>query len=249
MNIFNKILFPKISWWVWVLLPLTFFGFYPTYFSKLFTKLPSVFHVHAFFMLLWIIMVLVQPWLIFKKRTKIHKRIGRISYFLMPVVLFTAWLMIRHSYFNFMTDESAKHATAGKTIAAGELALDAAEYMRIGILYWLWLGIFYTLAIVNRKEVVSHATFMFAAILTLLGPTVDRIIIPIYVKNNWNIDFFISTFILIDVLLISLLIHQWRKQIAVKAVVLALSIYVVGQSVFYLFPRLYMWKLIIDPFG
>jgi hypothetical protein len=157
--------------------------------------------------------------------------------------------MIRHSYFKFIADESAKNTLAGKTITEHELALDAGAYMLIGILYWLWLGIFYVLAIVKRKEVVSHATFMFAAILTLLGPTVDRIIIPVYVKNDWNIDFFITTFLLIDVLLISLLVHQWRKRIAVKAVITALSIYVAGQLVFYLFPRSYLWKLLIDPFG
>lgn len=231
------------------MIPLTFLGFNPTYFSKLFGSLPSIFHIHALFMLMWIAMVIIQPWLILKKKTKLHKSIGKFSYFLMPVVLFTAWLMIRHGYFKFITDETAKLAKEGKTISTGEMFINAAEYMNIGVLYWLWLGIFYSLAVVNRKKIVAHASYMFAAILTLLGPTLDRILIPIYLDNSLPINFFIITFILIDVLLAGLLFYQWKQNLSIKATFTALIIYLAGQSVFFLLPRMYFWKIWIDPFG
>lgn len=200
-------------------------------------------------MLLWIMMILIQPLLILKKKTKLHKRIGKISYFLMPAILFTAWLMIRHSYFEFIGDETAKLVLSGKTIPVGEMVNNAAEYMLIGVLYWLWLGTFYLLAVISRKKIVFHTTYMFAAILTLLGPTVDRILIPIYLKYALNINFFISTFILIDLLLMALLIYQWKKGTALKATVVALSIYIFGQLIFFLFPKIYLWKILIDPFN
>jgi len=249
MNIMHRILFPKITWWLWLLIPLTFFGFNPSYFSKLFTGLPSIFHIHVLFMIMWIAMILVQPFLILKKKTKPHKAIGKLSYFLMPVVLLTTWLMIRHSYFNFITDETAKLAREGKTISANEMIINAAEYMNIGVLYWLWLGIFYTLAVINRKRIVLHATYMFAAVLTLLGPTIDRILIPLYINYNLNVNFFIVTFILIDILLAALLIYQWKKGINLKGTIAALSIYVFGQVVFFALPRMYLWRLLIDPFS
>ena len=249
MNVLHKILFPKFTWWLWLLIPLTFFGFNPTYFSKIFTGLPSIFHIHVFFMVLWIAMILIQPWLIFKKKTKLHKTLGKFSYILMPLVLLTTWLMIRHSYFKFIADETSKMASEGKNITANEMILNAAEYMNIGVLYWLWLGIFYSLAVVNRKKIVLHATFMFAAILTLLGPTVDRIIIPYFIKYNLEVNFFITTFILIDLILATLLIYQWKKRLPPKAAMTALGIYLIGQAVFFIFPRIYLWKILIDPFN
>jgi hypothetical protein len=167
----------------------------------------------------------------------------------MPVVLFTAWLMIRHSYFKFITDETARLAKEGKMIPAAEMVTNAAEYMNIGVLYWLWLGIFYSLAVVNRKKIVPHASYMFAAILTLLGPTLDRILIPVYLDYKLPINFFIATFILIDVLLAALLYYQWKRGLSVKATIIALIIYLAGQSVFFLLPRIYFWKIWIDPFG
>lgn len=198
-------------------------------------------------MLLWIAVILIQPWLILKKKTRLHKKIGKLSYFLMPVVLFTAWLMIRHSYFKFITDETARLAKEGKTIPAEEMFINAAEYMNIGVLYWLWLGIFYSLAVVNRKMIVAHASYMFAAILTLLGPTVDRMLIPLYINYNLQVNFFIATFILIDVLLVTLLFYQWKQGLPIKATFTALIIYLAGQLVIFMLPRIYFWKILIDP--
>lgn len=165
----------------------------------------------------------------------------------MPVVLFTAWLMIRHGYFKFIADETAKLASEGKTIPAEEMILNAAEYMNIGVLYWLWLGIFYSLAVAHRKRIVAHASYMFAAILTLLGPTVDRILIPMYINYNLPVNFFIATFILIDVLLVALLFYQRKQSLSARATFTALIIYLAGQLVFFLLPRTYFWKILIDP--
>ncbi len=199
-------------------------------------------------MVVWIIMILVQPWLIMRKKTKLHKRIGKLSYFIMPVVLFTAWLMIRHSYFQFMADETAKVSAAAQTVTQQEMNARAAEYMSIGVLYWLWLGVFYVLAVINRKKIVAHATYMFAAILTLLGPTLDRIIIPLYVKYDLNIHFFITTFILINLLLLALVLYQFKKGTAIKPALVSLGIYIAGQLLYFFLPGRFFWNILIDPF-
>lgn len=247
MKALDKILFQKINWWLLLLLPLVAFGFFPTYFGKLFQNLPSIFHIHAFFMLLWIGMAIVQPYLIKKKKTKIHKRIGKLSYFLMPVVLFTAWLMIRHSYFKFMADETIRMAKEGASLTAPQMTIHAAEYMRIGVLYWFWLGLFYVLAVINKRKMVFHATYMFAAILTLLGPTVDRFLYHVYGWMHMNPDPFIATFILIDLLLAALLFYQRRHGVDVKATAVTIMIYLAGQVIFYLLPKMMLWKFLIDP--
>lgn len=242
----NKILFPRIFLWLLLFIPLTLVGFYPTYFSQFITGVPSIYHIHAFFMTLWIALAVLQPYLIYKKKTKQHKLIGKLSYFIMPFVLMSAWFMTRHSYFNFISAELTKtHAT----LVTDELRIAAGEYMHIGVVYASLLAIFYLLAVINRKRMAYHATFMFAATLTLIGPTVDRIIIPQFIHYKISIDVFLSSFLLIDAILIMLLIYQYRKGTTIKPVISALMIYVVMQTVFYVFPKMKLWYLIIDPLG
>lgn len=242
----NKVVFPRIFLWLLLFIPLTLVGFYPTYFSQLIYGIPSIYHVHAFFMTLWIAMAVLQPYLIHRKKTKQHRVIGKASYFIMPLVIVSAWFMTRYSYFNFIQAELAK--TKSHEITS-ELRIAAGEYMRTGVLYGFLLADFYLLAVLNRKKMVYHATFMFAATLTLIGPTVDRIIIPQLIRYKISIDVFLPSFLLIDALLFTLLIYQYRKRTTLRPVLIALSIYIAMQTVFYVFPTMKFWHLIIDPMG
>ena len=248
MKLTDKFLLPKLTWWLLLLIPLVLFGFFPTYYGKLFDKLPSIYHVHATFMSLWVIMAIVQPYLINTKKAKMHRLIGKASYFIMPVVLFTAWLMIRHSYFLFITGEADRAKTERVVVDLDKLSQDAATYMRIGVLYWLWLLVFYTLAVVNRKRLLYHSTFMLAAVLTLLGPTVDRILYHVYGWLKISPDPFIATFLLIDILLLVILIYQRRNGKSPWPVFISLAIYLVGQLIFYFLPGLGIWRILIEPF-
>lgn len=248
MKALNKILFPKIYWWLLLLLPFVFFGFYRSYFSKLFSSMPSIFHIHAFFMLLWVATAIVQPFLIKQKKTKLHKSIGKISYLLMPVVFITAYLVIRHSYTGFIEFETDKVAKGVSDPGTDSILTKAAANIMIGSVYLFWLMLFYTLAVINRKKILVHATYMFAAILTLLGPTVDRILFQVYDYYGMGFNLFAETavFVLIDLLLFALLIYQRRKGNNVKTVATALLIYMAGQAAYFLLPKMAFWKLFVE---
>lgn len=60
----ERVLLPGTAWALLLLIPITFFGFYPSYFSRLSTPTSTVVHVHSVFMLLWLATVVVQPLLI-----------------------------------------------------------------------------------------------------------------------------------------------------------------------------------------
>lgn len=245
----KKILSPHIIIWIWLLVPLTVIGFWPSYFSTPVNS-PAIFHIHASFMILWIAMAILQPLLIYKKQTKLHKAIGKASYIIMPLVILAAWLMTRHSYFNVISSEMAALPEPKPTVVPDAIKYKAGTYMRIGLLYGLSLAFFYVLAIVYRKRMAWHASFMFAAVLTLLGPTVDRILYTfIYSKHKLPVDGFIVTFILIDIILLCLLVYQYRKVVNWKATLFALLFYVSWQVGFYVLPDIKMWKIVIDPFG
>ena len=206
----NKFLFPKLAWFLVLLIPLTFFGFYPSYFSILLLPMDGIYHLHAFSMALWIAMAILQPFLIQQKKIAAHKLIGKISYGIMPLVFVTGYLVIRHTYYanlNRYTD----NGTAGTpSLNSEEILTKAAASIDIGLIYFIWLVTFYLLAVINRKKVLFHATYMFTAILTILGPTVDRLIYNLTHALTLDYNFLAQNAVLIFIvlLLFSLSIYQ-----------------------------------------
>lgn len=243
----NKVLFPGIAFWLLLFIPLTIIGFYPTYFSKLFSGVPSIYHIHAFFMILWIILAILQPYLIYQKKTKQHKLLGKISYILMPLVLLTAWMMMRHSYFNYI--HTAIEKLPAGSMVTEQIMITAANNLKIGILYGLSLALFYSLAVYYRKKMAYHATFMLAATLSLTGPTLDRAIYPLLVKYELPINDFVISFLAIDLLLLALLIYQKNKGSKTYAALFSILFYISWQVLFYLLPAMKIWKWIVDPLG
>ena len=240
----KKVLFPHISWLLLLLIPFVIIGFYPSYFSRLSAN-QSIFHVHAAFMLCWVALAIGQPFLIHLKKTRLHKLFGKVSYVIMPLVFLTAFLVVRHIYYATIEDLSSKASSGVIKMSSAEIQKGAAGRTMIGSLYLCWLIIFYILAVIHRKKILYHATYMFAAILTLLGPSVDRLIYNTVDQLGWEHNFFIQdnfVFAFNVVLLSSLLIYQWRKGNSIKPAAIALGIYLVGLALFFSLPKTNLWN-------
>jgi hypothetical protein len=231
----NKILFPKVSWYLLLLIPLTFLGFYPSYFSRLLSPIDTIYHVHAFFMVLWVAIGIIQPFLIQQKKTKLHRSIGKASYFIMPLVFVTGYLVIRHTYYKYLTREMEKLSAGISQLSAEEIRSGAAAVIDIGLVYFIWLFTFYLLAVINRKKILFHATYMFAAILTILGPTVERLIYRITANFNIPYNFFAQNAVLFSILFLiaGLIYYQKRHGISMKPGMVALAIYTAGITVLF----------------
>ncbi len=236
----DKILYPGISVWLLLLIPVILVGFYPTYLAKLPGSMDVIIHIHTFFMSCWLVLAITQPILVRRKKIRWHRTLGKISYVIMPLVLFSGYLVIRFSY------QARIDRAGGGVVDAATLAFIKTD-MYIPIIYLAWLAVFYTLAVIWRRRMIFHATFMFAAILTMLGPSVDRILMQLYQYFDREFDFFAETFvfILIDILLLGLLYYHWRKNYPVKAAVLALSIYFMGQLGYFLLPKTQGWQIFV----
>lgn len=243
----NKILFPKIAWILLLLIPLTFFGFYPTYFSKLFST-HFLYHAHAVLMILWIAMAITQPLLIKRKKTKLHKVIGKVSYFVMPLVFVSTYAVIRRTYYNFIGSQTAELGAGASAAAIDKIYFDAAGYIMIGVVYLIWLIIFYMLAIVYRRKMLPHATYMFAAILTLLGPTIDRIMYQIttYFGGSFNPFVENAVFTLIILILSGLIFYQKRTGSSAKPAGIALIVYIAGIFSYHILPKTSFWKSFVQ---
>jgi hypothetical protein len=135
-------------------IPLTFLGFYKTYFvlsPEFVGTVDAYTHIHAFTASLWITLLIVQPLLIRSKNFSLHRTFGKISY-----LVFFALIL---SFIPQMIKEYGK----------GLFPLNASFDI-------ILLMLFYILAIKYKKDVAIHMRYMIAIALIFVGPTLGRII-------------------------------------------------------------------------
>ena len=144
-----------LGYFLIILIPLTFAGFYKTYFSQFphFGENIDIYvHLHGFVASVWILMLITQPILIANKKFKLHRTIGKLSFIVFPLLILTFIPRI--------------------------IRMSQSEDPRI-IFYPLadcvLLIVFYALAIYNRKTPSKHMRFMIALAIVFLGPTIGRI--------------------------------------------------------------------------
>lgn len=210
-NVFK--LFPNMGYWLMIFIPLIFAGFYVTYFSQLSLSLPSIMHIHFAFMCCWVLMLIVQPLLIRYRKLAMHRSIGKASYFVVPLVITSSWLMMRHSY-GIQFSALLSDIEAGLTeLTLGQGKAQIAAFISIAFVYLIWLACFYSLAVVYRKNKSFHARFMIAASLTLIGPTVDRILFFLLGISTVIADLPVEIvgFLFIDTLLLTLMIKDIKN--------------------------------------
>ena len=154
------------------------FAFFKTYFGQFPTfnnSITTVTHYHALTIVLWLAMLIVQPILIRKKQFEWHRRIGKVSYVLMPLLIL-GLLMIVHQ-------EQSREKN---------LAVFAANLLDIPVLI-----ILYGLAMFYRKNTPYHVRFILLTIVPFVGPATARLHIDalpiniVYMASLLIIEYFI----------------------------------------------------------
>ena len=90
------------------LVPLSYFGFrasYWTHFPRFFGVGWEV-HFHLLTIACWLAMLVAQAWLAVKGRIAQHKRIGRLSYVLVPLIVIGFVLCVAVAYLSYVYFES-----------------------------------------------------------------------------------------------------------------------------------------------
>jgi hypothetical protein len=133
-------------------------GFWPSYFSKFFdgtADFTFYFHFHASMLSIWVLMLIVQPILIRKKKFAIHKMIGKASYVIFPLI-FISILLLSHSRQHGFED----NWDIGLFVTFKDLLI---------------LGVAYFIAIKFRNQVALHSRGMIATGLVCIEPAAARI--------------------------------------------------------------------------
>ena len=138
-------------------------GFHPTYlqyFPK-FEQFNWVHHTHGAIMVSWMVMLVLQPYLILKGKYRIHRVIGKISYIIAPLMLISMFLVTR---LNYLT-------TVGKIDFK-----DVAHIQALNFIEPLSFFIFYLLAVINKNDVYQHKRYMISTSFPMIMAIFSRIL-------------------------------------------------------------------------
>ena len=240
-------LYPNLGYWLMLFIPLTITGFYFTYFTQIQNSTSNI-HFHFVLMVIWMGIVIVQPLLIRYKKISLHRTIGKISYFIVPLVILSAWMIMRKGYADQLAEfeNDLAQGVATYTDEVGRIVI--ASSTGLAFVYVFWLAVFYGLAIGFQKQPSIHARFMIATALTFLGPTLDRTLFFWFDLATIGpaIPSEIISFILIDLILVIFLIQDIRKNKNPWPFLVALGLYIPVQIFYFTLTKTASWEQFVN---
>jgi hypothetical protein len=173
-------------------------AFHPSYlqFFPQFHEFSWIHHIHGALMVSWMLMLIIQPYLILKNNYKTHRLIGKISYFTAPLVIISMFLITKLNYLKMFDAMPFK---------------EVAAWQALNIVTPFNFLLFYSLAIINKKKVFKHKRYMIGTVFTIFGAISSRLLIIIFGKSiNFN-AFFISEYFGLSIIVL-LLLNDLRKK-------------------------------------
>lgn len=140
------------------LVPLMYFGFRASYWDH-FPRFGGVgweVHFHLLTIAAWLVMLVTQAWLAVKGRIALHKRIGGLSYFLVPIIVVGFGLVTNYGQLR-----------QKQPYLLGATLFDGCAFL-----------VFYILAIVYRRNTAYHSRYMMLTAVPFINPTLGRAIAP-----------------------------------------------------------------------
>jgi len=202
--------YKNIGYFILLLIPLTLLGFYKSYINK-FPEFDDTIdfydHLHAFVAILWLLLLLSQPLLIRNKQYGWHKILGKLSYFIFPVLILT------------FIPQFVKIVNSGIYKDLTKATFDV-----------ILLNTFYFLAIINKKNVAKHMRYMISLALIFVTPTLGRIIG--YWFNGSSIVSGNIPFTLINLTLLGMIIWDIRNKQNYRPYIIALIGFILYQICF-----------------
>jgi uncharacterized membrane protein YozB (DUF420 family) len=202
--------YKNLGYFFILLIPLTFLAFFKTYFNQFPTfekNITPFIHLHAIIASIWIILLIVQPILITKRKNDLHKRIGKFSYIIFPLLILS------------FIPQMIRIINSDHPIVLFFPLADS-----------LMLTLCYALAIYHRKQSSKHMRYMIGTAIVFLGPTIGRIgpfILELSEKVTQHVQYG-----LIFLILIGLIFLDRKKGKGFQPYVLILAAWIIHLIVF-----------------
>lgn len=140
------------------LLPLSYFGFRASYWDHFpsFLGVGWEVHFHLLSIACWLAILVAQAWLAVKGRIEQHKGIGRLSYFLVPIIIIGFGLVTNY----------------------GQLRQKQPDLLGATLFDGFAFIAFYILAIAYRRNTAYHSRYMMLTAVPFINPTLGRAVAP-----------------------------------------------------------------------
>lgn len=121
---------------------------------------PAVIIIHSLSLIIWTLLLVLQPALIYYKKFALHRKLGNLSKIIVVIFVITTFLAALASY---------NHLKEMVSFPKGIFYL-IIQIMGIGIFTLL-----YILALRNKKNILTHIQYIVASTTSLLAPAIFRI--------------------------------------------------------------------------
>lgn len=195
-TITQKIRFDKSGYYFTGLLILVFLGFWKSYFSRFFNGTNDYnfyFHFHAVMMLLWVLILITQPLLIRKKKLHEHRFFGKVSYFIMPLLLISVLLVLNSGL---------------KEIPANEITFNTVLFPCRDILL---LACAFSVGVWYRHNVQVHARAMIITGIVFIEPALFRFFSGVVFKGMGAMGFYVGVVLIVGLLITLIIIERKQK--------------------------------------
>ncbi|MFZ1702720.1 MAG: hypothetical protein WAT79_00160 [Saprospiraceae bacterium] len=147
--------YKNVGYFLLLLIPLSFVGFYKSYliqFPDFKENFGIYIHLHAVIALVWVLFLIVQPFLIRYNKNELHRIVGKMSYGVFGLLILSFIPQIIRLF----------HSNDPRNVF---FPLSDS----------ILLLLFYGLAMYHKCDVSKHMRYMIGSSLVLLGPTIGRI--------------------------------------------------------------------------
>ncbi len=213
--------YKNTGYFILILLGFVILGFYKQYFA-LFphfdNTINTLVQVHASALLTWVGLLIIQPFLIRYSRFKVHRLLGKFSYFLVPLIIVTSVGVINKQYHEGIVQKMTK--------------IESLKTLFIPFTEIVLFSIFYLLAIRNRRKVAFHMRYMICTSVILIIPSLTRISVLWFNINQFTS--YLISFIFCDLVLLVLIIFDKKNRLNYKPYVLALMLFLACEGSWYI---------------
>jgi hypothetical protein len=170
-------------------------------------------HLHVGMSVLWLTLLIAQPFLIRYERRQLHRKLGRTSYVLAPLV-FLSIIFLAHSQIVTLAEQSDSRR-------------HFILFIQIG--FALFFAVLYGMAIFKRRTMPIHARYMICTGILMIEPILVRVFKFNLSFISWSVPYQYVTWPMVDLLLLALVIRDRRGKTGGRVFQHALVVFVVFQ--------------------
>jgi hypothetical protein len=188
---------PSFFFWMTVVMSgFIFSGFGITYWRPMaggsLAPLPPIVHIHGFLFSGWMLLLMVQSFLVNVKNIKLHRSLGTFGISMATLIWIFAVMM------TILPSDPTGHNTGGEYFSLEYLSVSA----------FVLFGVLFCLAIRNVRTPASHRRYILFSIIPLLPPGINRLYMSLLEQFTLPL---VWTYLTMDAMVAAIVIQDWRE--------------------------------------